>query len=363
MKVTKWSTPSENCNVSEPQTDQTNAVETGPVDASGESASGAIESPKLAPAQDVEAKPDAAKPDADKSGAAKSGAAKLDETKTDMPKAELTDVPGRMMIMSPARGDDWHSKSWQDKSWQDSSRHGRSWDEAANEPEADAVASGILGKRRMSALAAIVALAAMTGAVGGALATAGLGHLVGGDSSRAAIVQARALEESIMRIDADVAALKISAERAGRQNVSQFSKTSDRLDRIEKAQAEPAAKLAKLSDAVEKLRVAPAPPTPPTPPAAPVASAPAKEITGSVSTPPAAPVPMPAPKPEIARLPTLEGWVLLDVANGGATIEGRNGMFEVYAGDPVPGLGRIDAVRKQDGRWVVVTTKGLIVAR
>lgn len=357
--------------MSEQQTDQTDAAEIGPVDATSESASGAIESPQLAPAQDVEAKLDAAKSDATKSDAAKldatksdvskSHTAKPDDTKPDVPKAELTDVPGRMMIMSPARGDDWQNKSWQEKSWQDSSRHSRSWDDAANEPKADAAASGVPGKRRMSALAAIVALAAVTGAIAGALATAGLGHMLGGDGSRAAITQARTLEESIMRIDADVAALKISAERAGRQNVSQFSKTSDRLDRIEKAQVEPAAKLAKLSDAVDKLRVTP--PAPPTTPAAPVASAPAKEITGSVSAPQAAPVPMPVPKPEIARLPTLDGWVLLDVANGGATIEGRNGMFEVYAGDPVPGIGRIDAIRKQDGRWVVVTTKGLIVAR
>ena len=27
----------------------------------------------------------------------------------------------------------------------------------------------------------------------------------------------------------------------------------------------------------------------------------------------------------------------------------------------VPGLGRIEAIRKQDGRWVVVTSKGLIL--
>ena len=65
----------------------------------------------------------------------------------------------------------------------------------------------------------------------------------------------------------------------------------------------------------------------------------------------------------MARLPTVEGWVLRDVANGGALIEGRQGIFEVYAGDAVPGLGRIDAIRRQDGRWVVVTSKGLIVAR
>ena len=46
-----------------------------------------------------------------------------------------------------------------------------------------------------------------------------------------------------------------------------------------------------------------------------------------------------------------------------ALIESRRGVYEVYAGDPVPGLGRVDAIRKQDGRWVVVTSKGLIVSR
>jgi hypothetical protein len=36
--------------------------------------------------------------------------------------------------------------------------------------------------------------------------------------------------------------------------------------------------------------------------------------------------------------------------------------MEVEQGDLVPGLGRIDAIRKQDGRWVVVTSKGVITA-
>ena len=137
----------------------------------------------------------------------------------------------------------------------------------------------------------------------------------------------------------------------------QFNKTSDRLDKVEKAQVEPAAKLAKLSDAVEKLRATPAP--------APVAAAPApaRDVTGSVPQPAAVAAAAPAgapPKPDVGRLPRVEGWVLRDVGNGGALIEGRQGIFEVYAGDPVPGLGRIDAIRKQDGKWVVVTSKGLI---
>ena len=59
----------------------------------------------------------------------------------------------------------------------------------------------------------------------------------------------------------------------------------------------------------------------------------------------------------------VDGWVLRDVSRGAALIEGRSGLYEVLAGDPVPGLGRVDAIRKQDGRWVVVTSRGLIVAR
>jgi hypothetical protein len=70
-----------------------------------------------------------------------------------------------------------------------------------------------------------------------------------------------------------------------------------------------------------------------------------------------------APMAEVGRLPMLEGWVLRDVGHGTALIEGRSGLYEVFAGDPVPGLGRVDAIRKQDGHWVVVTSKGLIVAR
>jgi hypothetical protein len=115
-----------------------------------------------------------------------------------------------------------------------------------------------------------------------------------------------------------------------------------------------------------------APTQPPIP--APVASiAPPRETTASIQPPAAALKPKqkleakleskPEPKPEAARLPTLDGWVLRDITNDGAVIEGRQGLFEVLAGDAMPGLGRVEAIRRQDGRWVVVTTKGLIVAR
>ena len=176
-----------------------------------------------------------------------------------------------------------------------------------------------------------------------------------------------ALEASVARIDAEIVALKSSLEHNSKTTTGQLNKASDRLDKVEKAQAEPAAKLAKLSETVDKLRAAQASTTTTTAAAAP---APAKDVTGSIpqqAAAAAAPAAPPAsgapPKPEVARLPTVEGWVLRDVANGSALIESRRGMYEVYAGDPIPGLGRVDAIRKQDGRWVVVTSKGLIVAR
>jgi hypothetical protein len=232
----------------------------------------------------------------------------------------------------------------------------RAWshDDAAPEVESEP-SSAMFGKRRLSALAAVVALATVAGALGGALATSGLSHFSGAE---VASTDNRALEASVARIDADIQALKASVEHNSRMSTAQFNKTSDRLDKVEKAQAEPAAKLAKLSEAVEKLHAAPQPAPVPVA-AAPVAP---KEVTGSIA-PPAPAAPAAAPKVEVGRLPTVEGWVLRDVANGGALIEGRQGMYEVYAGDPVPGLGRVDAIRRQDGRWVVVTTKGLVVAR
>ena len=298
-----------------------------------------VESPMLAPEQE-ETSPKADAPKAEmpkvepfKFDAPKVEAAKVEAPKVEAAKPDAPRMPGKMMIMSPGERVGADAKV-----------------EAAS-------GEGSSGKRRMSAMAAVVALATVAGALGGALATAGFGHLMSGETA-SAVANTGALEASIARIDADIVALKAGVEHTSKVATGQFNKTSDRLDKVEKAQAEPAAKLAKLSEAVDKLRAAPAPA-----PVAAAAPAPAKEVTGSVSQPAAVAAAAPAavpPKPDVGRLPRVEGWVLRDVANGGALIEGRQGVFEVYAGDPVPGLGRVDAIRKQDGKWVVVTSRGLI---
>jgi hypothetical protein len=300
-----------------------------------------VESPKIAPEQ---GEADKAK-DAPKTEAAKPEAVKAEAPQVKA-KAEAPKSPGQILVMP----------------------RDQAWNGDNGNPKSQSAGGGIFGKRRVAALAAVIALAAVAGAIGGALATAGFGRVAG---DKPTVASGRALEDSISRIDTEVAALRTSLEQASKHSAAQIGKTSDRLDKVEKAQAEPAAKLAKLSETVEKLRTAAAAAPAAAPvaaaAAAPPAAAPAapKESTGSIQTANAAPaqVPLPAPKPEVARLPTVEGWVLRDVGNGSALIEGRQGIFEVYAGDPIPGLGRIDAIRKQDGRWVVITSRGLIVGR
>jgi hypothetical protein len=285
-------------------------------------APGDIESPRLVPEEvAVVEVPEAA------AEAAKVGAEKVEEVQEAGTAKAEEPVSGELVVLSSRRD----------------------WDEQAAETQ-----SGRSGKmfrrRRIAAVAAVLALATVAGGLAGAISTAALMR----SPSSGAVTDSRALEASVVRIDADVLALKSGLENNSRMAAS-------RLDRIEKAQAEPTARLARLSEAVEKLHAAsvllPAPPAVAVPAGTTIA---AKDVTGSVSPQPA---PMTEAKPEVGRLPTVEGWVLRDVAYGGALIQSRRGLYEVYAGDPVPGLGRVDAIRRQDGRWVVVTSRGLIVAR
>jgi hypothetical protein len=291
--------------------------------------------------------------------------AKVEAPRIELPTRNTARSTGKVLIMAPS-----------DRTWHDHSADvnvGAKVDAKAApriEHKADLkTEKADKPKRGFPAMAAMLALATIAGAIGGALATTGLTHVADAAATTPAPAN-NALETSIARIDSDVLALKAGLEHTSKASVSQFNKTSDRLDKIEKAQAEPNAKLAKLTEAVDKLRAAPPAPAAPVQAAA-VTPAAAKEVTGSVSPPAtaaAAPVQMagapaaPA-KPEVARMPSVDGWTLADVGYGGALIENRRGTYEVYAGDFIPGLGRVDAIRKQDGHWVVVTSKGLILPR
>jgi len=229
-------------------------------------------------------------------------------------------------------------------------------------------------KRRISSLAAVAAIAAAAGALGGVLATT----LFPQGPGEAAMTTSDngTLEASVARIDSDLQALKTGTEQGGQMGQGLDNQTSERLDRLERAEADSSAKILRLNEATERLRVAvqSTPGMPPIPPVPPVTSR-ERETTGSATQTSTAASAFGAVRPgttaataavkpiDAGKLPVVQGWSLRDVNHGLALIEGRNGFYEVYAGDPIPGLGRVDSIKRQDGRWVVVTTKGLVVSR
>jgi hypothetical protein len=178
-------------------------------------------------------------------------------------------------------------------------------------------------------LAAAVVLAAAFGAVAGVLGATGVARLAG---DTATAPEPTALQATLAQLRSEVAALKASVDTTSRNTGAQYSKLVERFDRVERAQSG-----ANKSDAAVP-----------------------KETTGSV-TPPSAAGPLPpAPVPSSAIVP---GWAVRDVYRGVAMLRSRaGGMVEVEPGDVLPGLGRIEAIRRQDGHWVVVTSKGTITS-
>jgi hypothetical protein len=114
-------------------------------------------------------------------------------------------------------------------------------------------------------------------------------------------------------------------EKAALENTSIPRDLGERLDRIEKS-------LASVTSAK----------------AAPPAADPLH--TASVSPPKSA-----------DRDAPIEGWLLHEVYDGLAIVEGRRGQFfEVGRGDVIPGVGRIETIERRAKRWVVVTDRGII---
>lgn len=199
---------------------------------------------------------------------------------------------------------------------------------------------------RAAVIAIAIAVSAAAGSAVGAAAAFAFVKPQPASADDARTVEVNALRGAIKQLSSDVASLKASIESNTKAANAQMAKIAERVDRAEKAQAEPAQRVAKLSEMLERLdkRTAAA--------AQPQLQAQASETTGSI-----------APKQQ-DRPAVVNGWVLREVFRGGAMVENdRMGLFEVVPGANLPGLGRVETIRRQDGRWVVVTPKGFIVSQ
>lgn len=167
-------------------------------------------------------------------------------------------------------------------------------------------------------------------------------------------------QEILARLSGDLQSLKETL--AAFRDVEQTSSVTSASDR------------AKLTEQVERLAVA--------------VQDPAKTFTvletrlermesqimanlASLAAKPPAPAPAPPPAPAAAaeeapalkpvKSEPLNGWVLREVYDGAALIEGQNRrLYEVMPGGVLPGVGRVEAIERRGRGWVVLTDKGFI---
>ena len=198
-------------------------------------------------------------------------------------------------------------------------------DDGLAPPAAEPPARISLSRRyqRRVTLAAWLALVAGLGALfGGAISNGLANH---GRVDVASVEQRQAMQQSIDHLTKQVSALKASLAAATTATHSQIAKISARVDRD-----------------------------------------PGPEVTGSIPATRVTPVPLPRPAPRIAaavsRPAVVRTWRILRTRGNAIDVEGRDGIYEVVPGAVLPGLGPVQSIERQGGRWMVVTPKGIIVS-
>ena len=186
---------------------------------------------------------------------------------------------------------------------------------------------------RLTGRAAVIATAAVLGGLVGAAATTGMGHVLAARDGEPDAVDA--LRTSIGQLAGEIKALKDGVGGGSRATADGLASLEDRLAGAERAQADLTAQIASLTSGLSHEAVADVSPVSP-------------EITGSITR---------------ANLPVASDWVLWRVRNGRALVQGNGGYFEVVPGSQLPGLGLVQRIVKEDGRWVVMTRTAVIAAR
>jgi len=221
----------------------------------------------------------------------------------------------------------------------DEAVQGQSTDQATSE-SATATAPR---SRRFALLAASIAVAAALGSFVGALTASGLARLMPESAPATDIADASVILRALKSEVAELTALKSSLDGSVRNANIQFATIADRLDRVERAAANPSTQLTHIAETVDRLaRINTSP-----------------ETTGSIAGSAAS---APSVEPKITDR-IVADWVVQDVHGDRALVENRNGgLFEIGAGSVLPGLGRVEGVKRQDGQWVVLTSRGVITS-
>jgi hypothetical protein len=191
--------------------------------------------------------------------------------------------------------------------------------------------------RSRAALAATIMLAAGFGAAVGAVANRAPVQSPPKPDT-ALIEENHALQRSVAKLSKDLTTLKANVESAARDSRTQIAKATASLsDRIDKA-IDVTGSIGKPATAPAATNAAGAPPT--------TLEKQAEKLESA---------PLPQPRPAI-----VQGWTVREARNGRIWVENRGELFSVAPGVPLPGLGRVETIRREGNSLVVVTTKGLI---
>jgi hypothetical protein len=190
------------------------------------------------------------------------------------------------------------------------------------EPAAEAAtAPSSSQSSRFLQLAATVAFIAAFSSFVGAVSGTAFARFYSLNTASAPAAQTSADAAALQQVKAELASLKAEVDATMRGTNGQYSKIADRLDRLDQHFA-------------------------------------SADVTGSIASS-TAPEPV---QPKIADR-ILQDWAVREVQNGRALVESRlGGIFDVGAGSVLPGVGRVDSIKRQDGQWLVLTARGTITS-
>ncbi|PIT02875.1 hypothetical protein TSA1_20545 [Bradyrhizobium nitroreducens] len=161
------------------------------------------------------------------------------------------------------------------------------------------------------------------------------------------------LRKQVLGVSENLDGLRTAVDQSSKATNDRFGRFAENLDRIERVSSSSTAKLDKLAQ-VQVQAPVPAPAAVQSQPSsqqgAMMASVAAPEFTGSVA---------PSERASAPRK-VIKGWSVRQAYEGIAILQSPNGVIEAVLGQQVPGLGRIEEIRSENGRLVVETSGGVV---
>jgi hypothetical protein len=160
------------------------------------------------------------------------------------------------------------------------------------------------------------------------------------------------LEANKAETSASIAQLNTKLEHLQREQATKLQQALEKAERAEQRSEQRASAVPITTASI--------------PPAAQVAVAnppPAAKQLSQAPLPPAPPqtqIQANAVDPVKKAQQPIANWVVRDVYEGIALVEGPGGAFEVMQGENIPGVGTVKSIERHNNGWVVVTNHGLV---